>query len=1836
MKKYIYIIFSLLLLLLPLSCIENENKDEIKDLMINVTFNPNNGNDVKVVTLEKGERVEAMEVQFVDHIFEGWYIDEALEIPFDFSLKINASINLYAKYTYVPPVIEEPKNIIINNGGNLITIDEIKNLLAQKVNYEKTFNFYQVEGEITNIDENQYELKLTDKNQTIIKVYNLEKKEKGYKIGDKLTLLANFTYLDGLMMDNPTIINIIYCDRFVEVVVNETKEEYNLDNFDQVSKIPLPKVEDYEFEGWFYDENYTNKVNEEDKFVDDVVIYAKMNVIPHFYVTTLICNSEKTYKFYENVAINSFEIQIFEELEFKGWYFDENYENTVPTDYVLSENISLYAKYDPIVYFYITIHYDEVKILKLKDALDVLTLETPSKEDHIFKNWCFDEELTNDVSTLTQIDYTCDLYPKFEKIPYYYINLHFLGETNKLKSLGDVSINALTYPEIANYVFDGWYFDSSFTNKIPENYLFNTDIDVYAKYREIKKIIVTIYYLNEEKQIEYTENVYFNDVVKTYQTSVEGYEFLGWYFDETFTKEIKTNIEITESIRIYASFHKIIYYKVTIIVDSQKTEYQVLELTSLSDQKIKNPTKDGYLFTGYYLDEKLTQNFDVSQKINQDLVLYAGFKEEKITYDLKLIIDGKEEIRNVVKGTKISELSYSPKEDYNFEGWYKDSNYSQKVEQNTEITSNMTLYGKYTLIPRYTVYLHILNDVKEIKNILINTSLQNIIYTPDITDYIFEGWFYDEDCNKVISSQDQVIDNLHLYAKFKKVNYYIIRTSILGEITTYDHIKENTILSNIIKNPVLNDYYFKGWYLDESFESACDLSLGINSDVTLYAKCEAIVYYNVITNILGTVKTYEKIVEGTSLAKIITNPSITDYIFDGWFTDENYQNPITLQTNVYTHLTLYAKMTKINYYDVTSILKTIDVVYQTDVKTHIKEETKLSQILKTLTFDDYYFEGWFYDDSFTSPVDLESKLNANLTVYGKLVKIPYYEIKVYVDENLVNTYSVKENASLSTILLPSKNEDYYGTYKFSGWYEDASFLKNLAMSYKFTSSLSLYAKFTCTSYHYIKIYGTDLTYKLQEPNHLLNKIPLLNSKDDELYHYTFKGYSLEEDGTILSSNYQFTLLDTVLYPCYDLTPYRLIDVYYLDNHETYKVLNDTELKNIKVLSIEGYKFSGWYQDPTFTTELSLATKMTSNLTLYAKYLAYLTISQVVNLKSSVSTLLEGDSIQTLTIPSVLDYDFKGWYFDDTFITKIPDDYKFTTSMTIYAKMVKVPYYKIFVYSDTTTKYGMTKYTELSIKNNTLVKEVLSKISNPEVTGYTFSGWYYDEGFMTPITQTDVITADLSLYAYFKPNTNTLYTVKYWYKGEEAYKLHTTKEYYGVTNSTVQLEYLDAFNSLENKDYYHLKEEVSGVIRADGKAIFDVYFDRNSYTIKYFVQDQVVFESEPYVWGSKITFLTNTAFKEEVGDAFISGWFKNAALTEQIDYETMLPGGISIYGDVELIYPGTSGIIYQLNENEDGYNVVSYEGEEKEVVIANGYLGLPVTKILKGAFYEKGNITTITMSNHITEIEDFAFYKCTSLSNLVLSKNIKTIGNRVFGYTQVQTLNLGQKLEKLGEDCFIGCPNLEIITLENSVNYYVEDGILYNYEMSILLYYPSMKNNETFIVNEKVKEIASHAFSLTFNLKNIDLNKTQKLNPNCFYECQNLETIKINAETTYLAMGFLQNVSTLKVVEVSESNIYYSSINGVLFNKDQTILYLYPSGKTDVEYLIPSTVKEIASFAFIFNKCLTSITLTENIKKCNYLSFYCCDKLVINCEFTTIPHRFNENWYKDVKDIIFEK
>ena len=124
----------------------------------------------------------------------------------------------------------------------------------------------------------------------------------------------------------------------------------------------------------------------------------------------------------------------------------------------------------------------------------------------------------------------------------------------------------------------------------------------------------------------------------------------------------------------------------------------------------------------------------------------------------------------------------------------------------------------------------------------------------------------------------------------------------------------------------------------------------------------------------------------------------------------------------------------------------------------------------------------------------------------------------------------------------------------------------------------------------------------------------------------------------------------------------------------------------------------------------------------------------------------------------------------------------------------------------------------------------------------------------------------------------------------------------------------------------------------------------------------------------------------------------------------------------------------------------------------------------------------------------------------------------------------------------------------------------------------------------------------------------KITGSAFHDCCYIDNLSIPASVTEIAVCYIHfeigytDPIIFKSITVDENNPVYSSQDGVLFNKDKTVLiraYTFNTDKEEysdkLEYTVPDTVEEIASYAFS-DTYFQKITLPESLKIIGYSTF----------------------------------
>lgn len=192
-------------------------------------------------------------------------------------------------------------------------------------------------------------------------------------------------------------------------------------------------------------------------------------------------------------------------------------------------------------------------------------------------------------------------------------------------------------------------------------------------------------------------------------------------------------------------------------------------------------------------------------------------------------------------------------------------------------------------------------------------------------------------------------------------------------------------------------------------------------------------------------------------------------------------------------------------------------------------------------------------------------------------------------------------------------------------------------------------------------------------------------------------------------------------------------------------------------------------------------------------------------------------------------------------------------------------------------------------------------------------------------------------------------------------------------------------------------------------------------------------------------------------------------------------------------------------------------------LASATIPQSVKSIGKKAFYQC-KLTSITLPGNIESIGDYAFYQCAGLKSLSFSQGIKSIGDYAFSECiNLRSLYIANTLTNLGFEAFYGCTALKSVTMAYTNNV----GFAFNGCEGIS--FSMLSGNETdwgfgscdwlksITLPEGITEIPNSVFSYCHNLSSVSLpNGLKSIGKYAFYGCGMLKSITIPGSVTKIA------------------------------------------------------------------------------------------------------------------------
>ena len=295
------------------------------------------------------------------------------------------------------------------------------------------------------------------------------------------------------------------------------------------------------------------------------------------------------------------------------------------------------------------------------------------------------------------------------------------------------------------------------------------------------------------------------------------------------------------------------------------------------------------------------------------------------------------------------------------------------------------------------------------------------------------------------------------------------------------------------------------------------------------------------------------------------------------------------------------------------------------------------------------------------------------------------------------------------------------------------------------------------------------------------------------------------------------------------------------------------------------------------------------------------------------------------------------------------------------------------------------------------------------------------------------------------------------------------------------------------------------------------------------------------------------------------------------------------------YEEEPDVPFTFEDVEGGLEITGYIGTNARVVIPETINGIPVIAIADSAFIEDAVLNEITLPASVKRIGASAF-EGSALANINMSAVEEIDARAFYGCKSLTNIALPDSLQSIGSYAFQDCYALLSVAIPSNVKR-VETGLFQNCEWVAHIQLP-----------EGLEIIGDNAFK----------------------GCRRLENVTIGTAVEKIATNAFDLCDRLNGIAVDIDNPYYSSIDGVLFNKSGNTLIRYPEGKSDTEYQIPDGVTMIAqgsmrnckfeklvlsskviavgANALQGSRALSAVTLNEGLEEISKKAFSSCLQL----------------------------
>ena len=606
----------------------------------------------------------------------------------------------------------------------------------------------------------------------------------------------------------------------------------------------------------------------------------------------------------------------------------------------------------------------------------------------------------------------------------------------------------------------------------------------------------------------------------------DGYVFGGWYYDNTCTHAV----DFSQPLLSDASNFVVLFAKWTEapsnvldvtysanggqFADGNNVMLGKTDSNGIARQPLA-PTRDGYVFAGWYYHSDGTDQVDFNQPIvggGDHVTLFAAWTPVKQDKTVEILyvanggtfFDGNETMQGVTDTDGIARLPLQPtREGYDFLGWSYDRDGNDPVDFTKAIVAgsgHATVYAQWKQNNEKTV-LYVANggvfaDGNEtMEGVTDSDGVARQPLAPTREGYTFTGWTYDAagtepvDFTKPIQGGGQHATFFAQWAELanneKDVLYvanggvFADGNEVLQGVTDGDGVARQPLA------PTREGYTFAGWTYDREGTDPVDFDnplVGGGKHATLYAQWNAVEEDNSIDVLYvangGTFfdgsDALQGVTDGDGVARQPLAPTREGYTFAGWTYDAAGTDPVDFSKPLVgggDHATLFAQWTEDKGADVDENKNVKDVLYFANGGVFFDGNVTLQGVTDSdgvarqplaPTREGYTFAGWTYDSEGTDPVDFSKPVQGggdHVTFYAQWTKnetpaVETHKVNFYVDGS-TTTVEVEDGKTVD-----QPNDPSVDGFDFVGWSSSKESFKKFDFSTPITEDTTVYAFFT--------------------------------------------------------------------------------------------------------------------------------------------------------------------------------------------------------------------------------------------------------------------------------------------------------------------------------------------------------------------------------------------------------------------------------------------------------------------------------------------------------------------------------------------------------------------------------------------------------------------------------------------------------------------------------------------------------------------------------------------------------------------------------------------------------